>query len=226
MRTVLRKLGFMNTARALRWDIVRLGARLRTGRMLKKLLRSGPLPTRLHLGSGEKKVKGWLNCDVVGTDVDIDLSIGKLPFPDNHFEAAAAQQVIEHLHLTEELQPLLDEIHRCLQAGGEVWLSCPDMEKVCRSYLADGGEGLLRDKLSRWPNYSTGGYQVSQIVNDIFHQYGQHKNLFDFSLLRDTLMKAGFKNVTRCEEADMLSRFPEFPPRRDDFHAIYVSAEK
>ena len=24
--------------------------------------------------------------------------------------------------------------------GGELWVSCPDMERVCQSYLADGGE--------------------------------------------------------------------------------------
>lgn len=217
---------FKGTARALRWDMMRLGARMRSGRMLRRLTAKGPLSTKLHFGSGSRKVQGWLNCDVTQTDVDIDLGCGTLPFPSAYFEAAVAQHVIEHLTLEEELQPLLRDLHRCMKPGGEVWLSCPDMQKVCESYARDKGQGLVLDKQTRWPNYSTHGYYVSHVVNDLFHQTGQHKNLFDFDLLRDVLTKAGFRDVTHEQESSLLARYPEFPPRRDDFHALYVRAVK
>jgi predicted SAM-dependent methyltransferase len=223
-RSILRRLGFMNTARALRWDLVRLGARLRTRRMLRRALRAGPLPARLHFGSGSKKIPGWLNVDVAGTDVDVDLGSGRLPFADGQFEAAAAQQVVEHLHIDEELLPLLRELHRCLRPGGEIWLSCPDIAKVCTAYMADGGTSLVADKQSRWPKYTTGGWPASHVVNDLFHQYGQHRNLFDLPLLEAVLTRAGFRDVRRLDEAAMRARFPEFPPRRDDFNSLYVRA--
>lgn len=217
---------FEGTARALRRDMIRLGARLRSRRMLRRLMTRGPLSTRLHLGSGSRKVEGWLNCDLERTDVDVDLARGTLPFPTAHFEAAVAQHVIERLDLEGELQPLLRDLHRCLASGGEVWLSCPDMEKVCAGYLTDRGRGLVLDRQTRWPKYSTRGYDVSQVVNDLFHQSGQHRNLFDFGLLEDVLHKAGFRDVTREEESSLLARYPEFPPRRDDLHSLHVRAVK
>ncbi|MGR3371532.1 MAG: methyltransferase domain-containing protein [Pseudooceanicola nanhaiensis] len=226
LRSIFRRMHMMNTARALKWDLTRRGARRRTGRMIREMERTGGLPDRLHFGSGSRKVPGWLNTDVVGTDVDVDLGLGALPFPDDHFEYAVAQQVIEHLELEEELQPLLADIRRCMKPGGEIWLSCPNMEVVCRSYLEDGGATLIRDKQSRWPDYSTRGYADSQVVNYLFHQDGQHKNLFDFTLLKDVLEKAGFRDVQKRSEVELRDKFPEFPERNDDFHALYVSAVK
>lgn len=227
LRSFAQKAKLMNTARALRWDLTRAKARRRTGAMLRSYEQAhGSIPKKLHFGSGNKKIAGWLNCDVMDSDVDIDLVGGTLPFADGYFEAAAAQQVIEHIQLEEELQPLLAELHRCMAPGAELWLSCPDMEKVCRSYMEDGGDGLIADKRSRWPNYDTKGYYKSHVVNDLFHQFGQHKNLFDLPLLTDVLTKAGFRDVTRRQEADWLERWPEFIPRKDDFHALYVSAIK
>lgn len=224
LRSSLRKLGFTNTESALRWDITRMRARMRTGKMLRRAMQAGPLPARLHFGCGSRKVAGWLNCDIRGTDVDIDLASGRLPFAAGQFEAAAAQHVIEHLELESELRPLLAELHRCLKPGGELWLSCPDMAKVCASYMADRGAGLMADRQTRWPRSTTDGYPDSQVVNYLFHQGGEHKNLFDFDLLAAVLTRAGFGRVTLRQEADLLARFPEFPPRNDDFVTLYVSA--
>lgn len=226
VRSTLQRMQFMNTARALKWDVTRMRARGRTRKMLRALESKGPMPKKFHFGSGSRKIDGWINSDITSTDVDIDLSCGTLPFASNSFELAVAQQVIEHLELKSELRPLLQEVHRCMAPGGEIWLSCPDMRKICRSYLEDGGSGLIKDKLSRWKTYSTGGYVESQVVNDLFHQWGQHKNLFDFELLSDLLSQVGFRDVQHRREADLLNRIPEFPPRNDDFNALYVSAIK
>ena len=167
---------------------------------------------------------GFLNVDVQSSDHDLDLAGGHLPWADQSFEAVVSQQVIEHLEIESQLRPLLAELARVLRRGGEAWLACPDMEIVARSYLEDGGKALLEDHLSRWPNHSLGGLPASHMMNVIFHQFGQHLNLFDLPLLEHLLRKAGFSQVDRVREGDLLARFPQFPPRRDDAMSLYVRA--
>ena len=64
----------------------------------------------------------------------------------------------------------------------------------------------------------------SQIVNELFHQAGEHVNLFDEELLTWTLARAGFGHVERTTEAELLRRFPGFPARHDELCSIYVLA--
>lgn len=217
---------FENATPALKWDIRRLLARRRSQGMARAAAAAGPLPRKLHLGCGTRRVAGWLNCDVQGSEVDIDLAAGRLPFGDGAFDAVCAQHVIEHLRLGGELEALLRETHRCLAPGGEIWLSCPDMQKIAASYLADGGTALLQDRLSRWPGAGTGDYPASQVVNLLFNQWGEHKNLFDFPLLSAVLTGCGFGDVAETDEAGLLARFPEFPRRNDDAITLYVRARR
>jgi predicted SAM-dependent methyltransferase len=209
------------TRRGLRFDWLRLRARLRHRNL-------GVVPARplLHLGCGKRRIPGFLNVDVAGSEYDVDLGSGKLPWVDGAFEAVVAQQVIEHIDLESDLPALLGEILRVLRPGGQVWLSCPDMERVCRAYLEDRGASLMRDRLKRWPEFSIGEMPPQQMVNVVFHQSGEHLNLFDYSLLAWLLRQQGFVNPVRVAEADLLRRFPEFPLRDDDDISLYVKAEK
>jgi hypothetical protein len=100
------------------------------------------------------------------------------------------------------------------------------MHKIAASYLADGGTTLLADRLSRWPDSGTGGYPASQVVNLLFSQWGEHKNLFDFPLLSAVLERCGFDDIEAVDEARFLARFPEFPVRGDDPITLYVCAHK
>lgn len=207
------------TRALLQFDLVRLRTRIRNH------WRVAPTePRRLHFGCGARRVKGWLNVDVVGSEFDIDLTADRLPWNDATFEAFAAQHVVEHLELKHELLPLLKELRRIGRSGAEIWLACPDMERVCRSYLETGGRDILEDRQSRWPDFSLGAMPVQQIVNVTFHQGGEHKNLFDFELLCWALEEAGFAQCERRSEEDFLERFPEFPRRSDDRFSLYVSA--
>lgn len=169
---------------------------------------------------------GFLNVDVAASDYDLDLGSGMLPWQDAVFESIVSQQVIEHLELDTQLRPLLAELARVLAPRGEVWLACPDMESVCRSYLADGGQALLADRRSRWPAFSLGEVPAQQMVNVLFHQSGEHVNLLDFPLLSWLLREAGFEHVERVCEDDLLRTFSDFPARKDDAFSLYVRATK
>ncbi len=210
------------TVSAMKFDVQRLRAR-RIRRKDKGLV---PPQSKLHVGCGEKRVQGWLNVDVAGSEYDVDLGGGRLPWAEAAFEAAASEHVIEHLELKEQVLPLLRELHRVLKPGGELWLSCPDIEKICRSYLDHRMVDLLEDRRKRWPEYSQGDMPSSHMINHLFHQNGRHKNLFDYELLAWTLKEAGFTRAERMVEADLLQRFPEFPPRHDDLQSVYVQAIK
>ncbi|MFE1548235.1 class I SAM-dependent methyltransferase [Streptomyces sp. NPDC058718] len=202
-------------------DISRLRARLAQRR------RSIPGNSRkLHLGCGDRFVPGWLNCDVSGSEFDVDLAAGRLPFPDGSADAIVSQHVIEHLDLREQLIPLLRELHRVCGDDGRVWLSCPDLAKVCAAYLHDRGQALVEDRRRRWPDYSLGGAPVQHFINDLFQARGKHRNLFDFEILAWALGEAGFRSVKRVMEADLLAAHPDFPPRRDDLQSLYVVAAK
>lgn len=180
----------------------------------------------LHLGCGGRRVPGFVNADVTNSDWDIDLASGRLPWVDGAFDRVVSQQVIEHLELDSQLKPLLKEIVRVLAPGGEAWLTCPDMEAICRSYLADGGATLLKDRQKRWPDFSLNGLPAQHMVNVLFHQAGEHVNLFDMPLLEHILKEAGFARVDRVKESDLLERFPGFPLRDDDDISLVVRATK
>jgi predicted SAM-dependent methyltransferase len=192
-------------------------------------LRPGPKPSaegtrRVHLGCGARRVEGWLNCDISRSDFNLDLLARRLPLPDNCADVIVSQHVIEHLELHEQLIPLFGEMRRILKPDGKVWLSCPDMEKICAAYVYDKGNALWEDRRKRFPNFTLNGAPVQHLINDFFHQRGQHRNLFDLELLTWALGQAGFQPPRRVCEADLLAAHPEFPERNDDIQSLYVMA--
>ena len=98
------------------------------------------------------------------------------------------------------------------------------MEKICRSYFEHRGVDLLEDRRTRWPDFTLQGMPQQQMINVYFHQRGQHKNLYDFELLKWALEQGGFVGVERKAEEDLLTRFPELPARYDDYSSLYVQA--
>jgi predicted SAM-dependent methyltransferase len=221
MKKLLRSLLSQRTRNALYFDYLRLRARLRNQRRRDLV----PPQPRLHFGCGRRHIEGWTNVDVAGSPFDLDLG-APLPWRGEVFDAIVSQQVIEHLDLKTELLPLFRELARTTKPGAEIWLSCPDLAKVCASYVENGGEALKADRESRWGVDWMEGMPTSQIVNILFHQGNEHKNLYDLALLSWALERTGFSGVERQTEADFLARFPEFPERRDDFHALYVRARR
>jgi predicted SAM-dependent methyltransferase len=185
-----------------------------------------PLPARLQLGAGARVVKGWLNCDIAGSQFNIDLATLPLPLPSGHFTDIVSQHVIEHLQYDPQVIDLFFDCFRLLQPGGRITLSCPDMEKLCRAYLEDGCAAIDKGLKRHWPRADLPGFPLQHRLNYYFHQAGQHKNLMDFGMLKWALEHAGFTEVQHVQEADLLAAYPEFPPRRDDFESLYVTARR
>jgi predicted SAM-dependent methyltransferase len=164
--------------------------------------------------------------DVAGSELDLDLAAGALPWKDRQFSAIAAQQVIEHLELQSELLPLFSELRRIAKPNAEIWLSCPDLGRVCAAYAEDSGAGLIEDRLTR-PNTGLGmdGVPPQQMINNLFQQSGEHRNLLDFELAAWALRRSGFGECEKVDESQLLRRFPEFPRRNDDRYSLYIKAK-
>ncbi|NJO01469.1 MAG: methyltransferase domain-containing protein [Bacteroidia bacterium] len=109
---------------------------------------------------------------------------------DNSFEVVVSQHVIEHLELETELIPLLKELSRVLKPQAEIWLSCPDMEKICQSYVMDKGEALLNDRQSRFPHFNLEGVPRQHMINILFTNKGNTKTCLTSSCSTGHLPKA------------------------------------
>jgi len=206
--------------RILSYEIKRWRCRIRAPKKY-----STPLE-KLHLGCGDRHVSGWLNVDLVDSDVNLDIARGKLPFLNDQFSVIVSQHVVEHLTIEDELIPLLKECYRTMKQNGELWISTPDMEKVARSYIEHQNVDMIKDRQTRKPDWNLKDMPPQQFMNDMFHQQSEHRNLFDFGLLTWTLHQAGFTIIERTDEKTLLTRFPEFPARHDDYQSIYVRALK
>ncbi len=203
------------TQKLINFDLLRYSTRLKTGR------RKFDVNTdKLHLGCQGKKIDGWLNVDVTASDLDVDLGGGYLPFHDSIFRFIVCQQTIEHLDMQSELIPLLREMKRVCSPGAEIWLSCPDISKICAGYFSNKGLELLKGKQRRY-KYEHGDAPAQQVINAHFYQGGEHQNLFDLELLQWVLKQAQLENIEQVTEKDFLKRFPEFPSADDEDHSLY-----
>ena len=111
-----------NTISNVKYDLVRFKVRLLTYIKFSGNKDLTPTETMLHFGCGSRKVKGFLNVDLVASDLNLDLGAGYLPWKSSVFNCAVSQHFIEHLSLGDELIPLLQEVRRTLRGGGNYGL--------------------------------------------------------------------------------------------------------
>lgn len=225
LKKSLRKSAFYPSMKQFIFDLNKFNARLRTRKMAKSYHRGEKiLPSKLHFGCGERYVDGWLNVDMNKSDIDMDFTTATLPLKNKSMSVIVSQHVIEYLDLHQTLVPLLKEFKRILTSDGELWLSCPDIQKIATAYLEDNCLGLIKDRQERIPDWEYPNLPSSHMVNLLFYQGTDNRNLFDFQLLEHLLLNCGFSYVQKMCEDDLLSRFPDFPARFDDLQTLYIKA--
>ena len=90
---------------------------------------------KLHLGCGEKKIKGFINVDIredVHPDL-IDDVCTLLTIKDNSIDLIYACHVLEHLGRHEYMK-VLERWYNVLTKGGVLRIAVPDFEKVVNYY--------------------------------------------------------------------------------------------
>ena len=79
---------------------------------------------KLHLGCGQNKLEGYLNCDIsseVNPDKIVDLE-KKLPFRDNEVDEVLAEHVFEHV---KNFLEMMHELYRICKNGARIKIKVP-----------------------------------------------------------------------------------------------------
>ena len=185
-----------------------------------------PSPALINLGSSLRVAEGWVNLDGspvafiaslprpivaasyrasgVGMSVARDRYIDiltthqfvhhrlehRLPFCDDAVDYIFAGEVLEHLGV-DVAHRVLKECRRVLRPGGAIRICVPDLEYAVEQYLADQKQEALGFFL-----YDNGRGGLSA-----------HKSMWDYGLLSDALLAAGFASVQQC--ASRTGRTPD-----------------
>jgi predicted SAM-dependent methyltransferase len=150
------------------------------------------VPLRLHLGSGQAPLPGWINIDLQrlpGVDRVLDVRRG-LPF--ENVAAIYGEHFLEHLELQEGLACLV-ECRRVLAPDGILRISTPNLDWVLASHYRYGGWGSEDEAVSDCFS-----------MNRAFHGWG-HRFLYNRQALAAAFRAAGFSTITmhRYGESDV-----------------------
>jgi predicted SAM-dependent methyltransferase len=147
----------------------------------EKPLPAGPI--RLHIGSGQRHLEGWVNIDnqeLPGVDRVVDVRDG-LPFA--NVSTIFAEHFLEHLPLEAGLA-FLTECRRVLAPEGRLRLSTPNLAWVLETHYRQD-PSLPEDQ----------GLFDALRTNRAFHGWG-HQFLYNRASLSSVLAAAGFADVS------------------------------
>ncbi|MCH7499202.1 MAG: methyltransferase domain-containing protein [Nitrospinae bacterium] len=137
-----------------------------------------------------------------------DLSYG-IPFIDDSVDFVYSSHFLEHLHREEALY-LLNESYRVLKPGGTVRICVPDLAYAIRLYSEGEKEKMLNSYFFVEPNGS---------------HYARHKYMYDFQIMKQTLVEAGFENIVRCKYQQGLTPNLDKLDNRPE-ETLFVEAKK
>jgi SAM-dependent methyltransferase len=158
---------------------------------------------RLHWGCGTVIAEGWINTDVQkmpGVDLVTDARAG-LPFPDGSIHCIASQHVLVELTIR-ELVPALQELRRVLRPGGVLRMGLPDLERALEAYARRDTSyfHLIPDKAAR---------VLSGKLMCLLLWHGHSRTPLTYEWMEELMLRAGFREVVRCEYGVTRSSFPE-----------------
>jgi predicted SAM-dependent methyltransferase len=167
------------------------------GRRIAERYVASTAEPRLQIGSGPVTHPGWLNSDLIGGDLYLDVA-RPLPLPDGCMAYVFGEHVIEHLPEATGRRALR-EMFRVLRPGGVLRLTTPDLKKIIALY-EDRNPEMSRAEYVRFLDDITGRRhdRPCQLFNDFMRLWG-HAWVYDEEDLTAKLQEAGFVDVARRE---------------------------
>lgn len=167
---------------------------------------AAPPPRRLEIGSGHNPQPGYEHLDARADLPDIDHVCDirqPLPFPAATFDEVLSRSCIEHVSWR-EVKAVLAEWARILKPGGTIDLWAPDLEYLCRRYLARRDDRHLDGALAAEAVEALGGYDCSSwAIVKLFggQDYPEnfHGAVLDEDVLSRLLAAVGFVQIERRE---------------------------
>jgi predicted SAM-dependent methyltransferase len=167
-------------------------------RIIREYLQSEG-PKRLQLGcGGEHIMKGWLNTDIraSGRVAYLDATT-KFPLPDNVFDLAYSEHMIEHIPYEGGVN-MLSEIFRVLRPGGKVRIATPDFVFLKALHREDPGpleKEYIAYNAELWcPGAPPDGAMF--VINNFFRNWG-HQFIYDQASMTYAMKSCGFAQVKR-----------------------------
>lgn len=130
-------------------------------------------------------VRGSINPEHKFTQCDLR---GGIPYPNNSVDLIYTSHLIEHLTL-EDAHSLLLEIYRVLKPGGLARISTPDAQIILRHYLNHDMDYFNGIQPSEFIDAPTAGEKLSRLL---FSGNYEHRGVYDFDMLKSSLMQVGF----------------------------------
>jgi predicted SAM-dependent methyltransferase len=167
---------------------------------LRRVLADLEPPYRIQIGSGDRRLDGWL-CTDIAWNARLHLDATKpWPVPDGSVSHVYADNVIEHVRMP-AARSLLRHTLNALASGGAIRLATPDIERIARMYLADDETTQAHMERNRRAGYAV-HYPVDLLTNT-YTEAGHYLGyLWDWTALSTELRAAGYTDVQRSETGD------------------------
>jgi predicted SAM-dependent methyltransferase len=153
---------------------------------------------KLHIGSGLRRLDGWLNTDIdLIPDVMHMDATEQFPFADNTFEYVFTEHMIEHVPHLKGMR-MLHECYRVLRHGGVIRVITPDLATIIGLYARDQrpDQREYLQWFSRAFLLDGGAPNAVLAINAMFRLWG-HQFLYDETTLTNSMTEAGFRGVQR-----------------------------
>jgi predicted SAM-dependent methyltransferase len=179
----------------------------------------------VNVACGPQILDGFVNVDLLGPPPRIRWDCRRsLPFGDAGVAGIRAEQFVEHLDSREELPDFLRACLCVLEPGGVLRVIVPDAGRYLHAYCRPGLESFRE---LAWPDPFPEDLPTRMdVVNHIFHQWGEHRWAYDFETLALRLRTAGFDTIEQVGYQRLL--LPALARDRDVHapYSLYVDAVK
>ena len=179
-----------------------VGSLIRNRKFQLRRLRGRP-HLYLDIGAGRTFHEGFVHVDYLwNSNIDLCWNVlAGLPFAEGSVSGIYSQHMLEHFSLP-RVAFILAECRRVLAAGATIRVVVPDIAKYLEAYVGKRNG----DPHARFPYEDADVFQGIRApmisLNRIFYLdrdslFG-HRTMFDFDLMRELLVQAGFVEVKQC----------------------------
>ena len=148
---------------------------------------------KLNLGSGKRKIEGFIGIDKYDEDADVKADCLDLPYEDDSVDEILAIHLLEHLS-KEEGEKALEHWYKKLKIGGKLYMELPNIDRIIEMYKIEGD--LYKKLVNNWEliHHIYG----SQSNEGQFHKWG-----YTYKHLKNLLEEKGFKKIERIKTMNL-----------------------
>lgn len=153
----------------------------------------------ISLGAGRETPDEWIGFDRYKSGKNI-FSVNMLfdfPVKSDSIDAILAEHILEHF-CWDDLEYILKECYRVMKNGGKIRIVSPDAKNIAR-LIQLGPEAetdydvQIDSDIHRW---NEDGMRWIRTINQITHQWGEHKCVLTPEMMKCLLEYIGFQEVT------------------------------